>query len=80
LILPLCYCPMCPIQWDRVQLNWTWFFFLAGKDLYKQLTSAQQTRPRHHSLMDPTVSWGTVGAQVVAAKPKGARGAFVEGV
>ena len=22
---------MCPIQWDRVQLNWTWFFssFLA---------------------------------------------------
>jgi hypothetical protein len=25
LILPLCYCPMCPIQWDRVQLNWTWF-------------------------------------------------------
>ena len=26
LILPICYCPMCPIQWDRVQLNWTWFF------------------------------------------------------
>ena len=23
LILPLCYCPMCPIQWDRVQfMNW----------------------------------------------------------
>jgi hypothetical protein len=26
LILPLCYCPICPIKWDRVQLNWTWFF------------------------------------------------------
>jgi hypothetical protein len=30
LILPLCYCPMCPIQWDRVQLNWTWFFSREG--------------------------------------------------
>ena len=32
LILPICYCPMCPIQWDRVQLNWTWCFSRLGID------------------------------------------------
>ena len=33
LILPICYCPMCPILWDRVQLNWTWFFSRQGAAL-----------------------------------------------
>ena len=59
LILPLCYCPMCPIQWDRVQLNWTWFFSREGGD------TESETGGRREGAREEGARWGTARAHTV---------------
>jgi len=51
LILPLCYCPMCPIQWDRVQLNSIGHGFLAAYRPLKYNTVRYTTMPLSATLL-----------------------------
>ena len=60
LILPLCYCPMCPIQWDRVQLNWTWFFSREGGDTESETGGRREGAREEGARSEPPVPSGRV--------------------